>query len=79
MVANVTQINCGTMINVDVSAKIQEKTYVRKRNTATCSSSNDRYAKSIIGNSVITCDEIIEMTKSFRTKTVQQKRKTGDL
>ena len=39
-------------------------------NPATCSFENDRYAKSIIGNSVIACDEFIEKTKSIMIKTV---------
>ena len=39
-------------------------------NPVTCGCENDRYAKSIIGNSVIACDEFIEKTKSIMTKTV---------
>ena len=42
-------------------------------NPATCSCKNGRYAKSIIDDSVITCDEIIKTTKSFVTKTVPAK------
>ena len=39
-------------------------------NPVTCGCENDRYAKSIIDNSVIACDEFIETTKSIMTKTV---------
>ena len=38
-------------------------------NPATCSSENS-YAGSVVDNSVITSDEIIEKTKSILTKTV---------
>ena len=37
-------------------------------NPATCSGENGNYAGSINGNSVITCDEIIEGTKTAPTK-----------
>ena len=41
---------------------------------APCSSESGRYAKkSIIDNSVITCDEIIETTKRILTKIVSTK------
>ena len=36
-------------------------------NPATCSSENDKYSASIIDNSVITCDKIIEETKAVTT------------
>ena len=42
-------------------------------NVATCSCKNDRYAKSIIDDLVITCDEIVEITKINMTKTVPAK------
>ena len=38
-----------------------------------CSSESGRYEKSIIENSVITCDEIIETTKRILTKIVSTK------
>ena len=38
--------------------------------SVTCSFENSRYVKSIIHNSVITCDEIIETTKRTLTKAV---------
>ena len=37
---------------------------------ATCSCENDRHAGSIIEDSVIMCNEIIETTKPILTKTV---------
>ena len=40
---------------------------------ATCSCENDRYAGSIIEDSVIMCNEIIETTKPILTKTVPTK------
>ena len=39
-------------------------------NPATCSCENGKYARSIIDNSVITCDEIKDTTKTVPTKTV---------
>ena len=71
MVKNVTQIKSTTTKNVDVSAKIRENIYVKKifleSYYMTCK--NGKYLGSIIGNSVITCDEIIEVTKTVSTKT----------
>ena len=41
------------------------------RNPATCNCENSKYVESIIDNSVIKCDEIIETTKrTVLTKTV---------
>ena len=37
-------------------------------NPATCTCENDKYSGSIIDNSVITCDRIIEATKTVPTK-----------
>ena len=42
-----------------------EKDYIW--NPATCSCENDKYLASIIDDSVITCDEIIEETNSIPT------------
>ena len=47
-----------------------EKGYIW--NLATCNCENVKYLESIINNSVI-CQEIIEMTRSTLTKTVQTK------
>ena len=38
----------------------RQKTYIYKNNTATCSCENGKYLASVIDNSVITCDEIID-------------------
>ena len=48
-----------------------EKCYIW--NSATCSCQNGTYLGSIIDDSVITCDEIIEETKTIQTKTVSAK------
>ena len=56
-----TQIKNGIMINVDVSAKktcICEKDYIRNPSTWSCE--NGKYLATIIDDSVITCDHIIE-------------------
>ena len=61
MKENVIQINGGITINVDVSAK--KIIHVKKDyiwNPATCSCKNGKYLGSIIDDSVITCDEIID-------------------
>ena len=75
MVKNVTQIKSTATKNVDVSAKIRENIYVKKifleSYYMTCK--NGKYLGSIIGNSVITCDEIIEVTKTVSTKTTTTK------
>ena len=60
MEQNVIQINGGTSINIDVSVKsiMYVKNYIW--NAATCSCENEKYLASIMDNSAITCDEIIE-------------------
>ena len=40
---------------------------------ARCSFENGKYLRSIIDNSVITCDKIIEETKNFPTKSSSTK------
>ena len=42
-------------------------------NPATCSCKNGKYVRGVTDNSVITCDEIIDRTKSILTKTVPTK------
>ena len=49
------------------------KKYIYIWNAATCSCKNGEYARSIIDDSVITCDEIIGTTKSTLTKIVAAK------
>ena len=73
MVENVAQIKYGITINISVSAKIRKKIIcvkIKKHiwNPATCTCENDKYSGSIIDNSVITCDRIIEATKTVPTK-----------
>ena len=58
-------------MNVSVSAKIQINTVCKKYyiwNPNTCTRENGNYLGSIIDNSVITCDEITESSKSVPTK-----------
>ena len=74
---NVIQINGGIMINVDVSVKnvMFVKDYVW--NLATCSCKNGRCLTSIMDDSAITCDEIIESynekTKNIPTNSNEKK------
>ena len=77
------------MINVDVSAKHSRKIVCEKGyiwNPTTCSCESGRYVKGVVDDSVIKCDEIIEITKSNMTKTALAKSipasfklKQGDL
>ena len=48
-----------------------EKVYIW--NPATCTFENGKYLESIIDNSVITCDKIIEATQTVASKTVPTK------
>ena len=42
-------------------------------NSAACSGKNGKSAGGIIGDSVVICDEIIDVTKSTLTKTIPTK------
>ena len=42
-------------------------------NPATCSCKNGKYTRNIIHDSVITCDKIIEETKTIPTKSTSAK------
>ena len=58
---NQCQINGGITINVDVSLK--KVIYVQKNhfcNPATCICENGKYLTSMMNNSAIMCDEVIE-------------------
>ena len=62
LVESVIQIKIGIMINVSWMWKKHhtcEKDYIW--NPATCGCENGNYLASIIDNSMITCDEIIDM------------------
>ena len=51
--------------NVGVSVKVQKNSFVWKRlYPTTCSCKNCKYVESIIDNSVITCNETIDTTKT---------------
>ena len=59
MLEKITQIKYGIKLNVYLSAK--NIIYVNIcENPATCSCKSGKYLESIIDDSVITCDEIIE-------------------
>ena len=71
-VENAIQIKTGITINVNASVKIKkkkncacEKDYIWY--LVTCSCENGKYLASVIYDSVITCDEIIEETKRVTT------------
>ena len=64
VVENVIQLKSGIMTNVDTRAKTS---YIWKYyiwNPATRSCENDKYLASVIYDLLITCDEIIEETKT---------------
>ena len=71
MVENAIQIKRGILINVDVSAEIQKNIMCAKKdyiwNPATCTCENGEYLGSIIDDSVITCDDIINAADSVST------------
>ena len=67
------QINVGIKINVDVSVKtsVCEKDYIW--NLSTCSCENGKYLASIMDDSAIMCDEIIDAeakSNDEETKTI---------
>ena len=74
----VTQIKSGITINVDVGEKIRKSIMRAKKIIfATCNYERSKYLASIIDDSLITCDKIIDavlsetvQTKSKSTKTV---------
>ena len=69
MVENIIQIKSGITINVGVSVKVHcvcEKDYILS--PATCSCENGKYLASVIDNSMVTCDEVLEETKTIPTK-----------
>ena len=43
----------------------------KKLNPSTCTCENCKWLEDIIGDSVITCDKIIEVTKTVLTKTIR--------
>ena len=45
-------------------------------NPATCSGKNSKYLPSIVDDSVIICDEIIEETKTVPANLLEKKKKT---
>ena len=73
MKENAIQITGGITINVDASAKNIILNYTW--NPATCSCKNGKYLASIIDDSVIMCDKIIEEeTKTVPTNFNEKKQ-----
>ena len=70
-VENTIQIKSGITINVDASVKIKKKHCACEKDyiwyLVTCSCETGKYLASVIYDSVITCDEIIEETKRVTT------------
>ena len=66
MVENVIQLESGIAINVGASLKIKKNHVCEEDiwNPTTCNCENGKYLASNIDNLVITCDEIIEETKT---------------
>ena len=60
MKKSVTEINGGIMINVNVS--VRNIMYMKKNGwyPATCNCENGKYLASIMDDSAIMCDEVIE-------------------
>ena len=78
MVENVIQIKRGMKNCVDVSAKVTKiimwpKICIYILNPSACTYRNGKYSASVIGDSAITCNEIIEVTKNIATETVPTK------
>ena len=77
MVENVTQIKSGITINIVVRVKIWKSIMCAKKNyiwnPTTCSCENGKYLASIIDDSVISFDEMVEETKNIPTN-FNQKR-----
>ena len=73
MLENVSQVNSELTINVDVNAKIQENiTWVKGIIFGILlhkwTLENGEYLESLFGDSVIKCDEFIEVAKTTPTK-----------
>ena len=69
MVKIVAQIKIAIKEKIKKSLKIKKKHHEKDYiwNPATCSCKNGKYLASIIDDSVITCDEIINTTKTIST------------
>ena len=66
MVENIAQIKSGITINVNVTVRTW-------KNPFTCTRDNSEYLASITDNSGISCDQIIEETKTTLTKEIPRK------
>ena len=66
MVENIAQIKSGITINVNVTVRTW-------KNPFTCTRDSSEYLASITDNSGISCDQIIEETKTTLTKEIPRK------
>ena len=75
MEKNVIQINCGIMINVNVS--IRNIMYLKK-NPPTCSCKNRKSLASIMDDSAIICDEVIDADADTQAKLQDEAKSNGE-
>ena len=73
MVETLTQIKSGITINAVVREHLRkhfvcERSYIWSPSACTCK--NGKHARTVIGDSAITCDENIEATKTIPTKSI---------
>ena len=77
MVEHVIQIKSGITTNVNVYIYLSIYIYIYTWNSTTCNcengKQNDKYLESIIGDSEITCDEIIRTKKTFTINLAKNK------
>ena len=74
MEKNVIQINCGIMINVNVS--IRNKCL--KKNPPTCCCKNRKSLASIMDDSAIICDEVIDADADTQAKLQDEAKSNGE-
>ena len=79
IVENITRIKIRITINVDASVRTPKNVVLEKKvyisNPATCSCKNGKYLASMIDDSVIKCDDILNKTEIFNQKVIAQKTK----
>lgn len=75
MVKNVTQSKIGIAINVNMTVTVQKSIMCVEQTIFEILAhglENDKYIGSIIGDSGITCDEIVQATKIIQIKIFRQ-------
>ena len=75
MEKNVIQINCGIMINANVSIR---NTMYLKKNPPTCSCKNRKSLASIMDDSAIICDEVIDADADTQAKLQDEAKSNGE-